>query len=557
MSAIKVKPVTKSISSGVKKTKTTFDSSDSGSSGDDHLVQPNRLNLAQQPSTSGTQFLPISKPPVFDCNAGLGHLSDSESSDDMQDVVSTDLNRPTVPLVNLNQNAMFVLNLQKAKEQLINAKSATSPKDSLCDVGQLLAIGETKHKTNISANLKKRRPTKVSPVNLAISGKTVDSDSDWEEVAEKKPKQLTEDVVITLKPTIKQRKDRVQLEMEVQLKRALNKRRKEVQLLMHKTHILCWIAHGNRINTILNHPTLMQLCLAFMPSKYTYPKDRTDIAYVEQITKWYASQMKLKHQRFHPGVSWPLPPLAISLALQIKSKAAICKKMYILMFVILLRAIGVQCRLVMNLVLIPIRPASTDLVAISEKSKKNSNNLDSTTEPCIETMLNKKTFFTKTNSIENTNMSKSQDATRHSNMTVTQDKQSATSSRATHSSKSSLASKSSTNAERKQVARASSSKVISDSASKTTSSSSVVKSAQSSLPRSANKSHSPKTAVATQISPHFAKSQRSSSSSALKQETQKPQSSKNTYRPAQLLRTLLQNHKPNTCHPETLKRNTL
>lgn len=394
--------------------------SDSGSSGDDYLVDPNQLDIGSkffQPGPSGIQSIP--KPiPVFDCNAGLGQLSDSDSSnneDGMQDVCS-ESNSASVKHVNLNQNTLFMLNLEKAKEHFSNLKHVSTENDSSCDVGRLLALGEANPllATTTSIKLtKKRQAPAISTKTRKNVDTAVESDSDWEEVAEKKVKTATEDVIITVKPTIKQKKDRAQLDMEAQLKRVLNRRRKEVQMLMHKTHILCWIGHGNFLNSVINHPTLMELCLSFMPSKHTYPKDRTDLAYIEQISKWYCSQMKLKNKRMHPDVSWKLPPLAISLALQIRTKSAICKKMYVLMFIILLRAIGVQCRLVMNLVVLPIRPTNSELLPVAAQVKKVIDDKSSEVKNGLDKL--KTSSGKKTKSINSKNVGHSSSARKDDN----------------------------------------------------------------------------------------------------------------------------------------------
>lgn len=160
------------------------------------------------------------------------------------------------------------------------------------------------------------------------------------------------------------------------MKRKFNKIRKDHQVCLHKTNLLCWIAHGNLLNQILNDPLLMAQCLSLMPSAMSYPTEKTNVTYFKQISTWYKGLITVKDQSQYPVIK-KRPPLATSLGLQIKSKTAICKRDYILIFIILLRALGIQCRLVMNLVNNPLRPNQSDLCSLSTKTaKKTSDSID-------------------------------------------------------------------------------------------------------------------------------------------------------------------------------------
>lgn len=192
---------------------------------------------------------------------------------------------------------------------------------------------------------------------------------------------------------------------EAKLRRQINQRKRELQLLMHKVHILCWIGHGNIVNATLNNFHLTKMCLAkFIPSPQCYPKERTDITYFEQISKWYKTQMALKDQRALPKLK-KLPPLSTSLALQIDRKQAICKRDFVLIFIILLRSIGIQCRMIINLPVVPIKPPQKDLCLAANdqtvehtkktksKTKSTSNDLDA--KPSTSATLKEKLIVTK------------------------------------------------------------------------------------------------------------------------------------------------------------------
>lgn len=331
--------------------KKKVNSKDSESSSDDYLIDSRTLDLKSKffdvagPSTASTSSVPN-----FDCNVGL-NLTDSDDDDEFE-AVNEPAVKPTA--VNLSRNVNFNEDLEKAKKYLENFRSNSTVKnDQNLDVTKLLAIGESTAANNIP------------PVKKRKTARAAESDSDWEDVIDATANESN--MIITVGPTIAPKVDRTQENIEASIKRKLNRQKKDAQAIMHKVHVLCWIGHGNYLNKCLNDIRLMQMCLSFMPSQDCYPKDRTNIDYFEQISKWYRSKMGLKSDKKNVTLK-KLPPLAVSLALQIQSKTAICKKDYVLIFIILLRAIGIQCRLVVNLVTVPIRPAQSELCSLSTKS---------------------------------------------------------------------------------------------------------------------------------------------------------------------------------------------
>lgn len=172
---------------------------------------------------------------------------------------------------------------------------------------------------------------------------------------------------------------RNKIDIETEIKRKLNKLKREHQVDLHKTNILCWIAHMNIVNQQLNDMNLMVEINKLIPGKQCYPKDKTDISYFEQISRWYKGLITLQDDDVYPKIR-NRPQLVQSLSLQIKHKAAICKRDFVFIFVVLARSIGLHCRVVLNLVTAPIRPLMSDLCRISEKKEaknKKENELSS------------------------------------------------------------------------------------------------------------------------------------------------------------------------------------
>lgn len=181
-------------------------------------------------------------------------------------------------------------------------------------------------------------------------------------------------VEITLNNCDQDRRKQVKkADIEAQMKRKFNRARKENQMILHKANLICWIAHGNFVNQRLNDTKLMESALKLLPKNdnHCYPKDKTDLDYFQQITKWFKSTVALKNKEMYCQLK-TRPPLMLSLALQMKFKAAICRRDFILIFIVLLRAIGIQCRMVQSLECAPLMPPKSELISVPTKKPEES-----------------------------------------------------------------------------------------------------------------------------------------------------------------------------------------
>lgn len=178
------------------------------------------------------------------------------------------------------------------------------------------------------------------------------------------------------------KKDAKPVDLEAQMKRKLNRRRKEYQVWLHKTNLMLWIAHGNSVNRKLNDTNLMASALKLLPKNdnHCYPKDETDLDYFKQVTKWFKSTIKLGNKSMYTKLK-QRPPVMMSLALQMQFKAAICRRDYVLIFTILLRAIGIQCRMVQSLVCAPIMPPKSELFSLAKKPEEKPKPSSSRSKP--------------------------------------------------------------------------------------------------------------------------------------------------------------------------------
>ncbi|XP_055539258.1 DNA repair protein complementing XP-C cells homolog [Wyeomyia smithii] len=358
---------------------------DSESSGDEHLVNPDQLDLSSDffkaaPSDAGPSKQAC---PSFDCNAGM-HLSDSSEGEgengklsvDRSAEAKRDTNRKLISNINKNSTSFvqfeglneFNRIVEQAKERASSFNFMQAATDNSTDIGVLLAMGE--HHPE-----EKRKKSK--------SNFERNSDSDWEEVLSRDGAQKQSDVQVTFNletsSVTQKKKQSADIDMEACIKRVINREKRENQIVLHKVNILMAIGHGNFVNAALNNTKLLALALTMIPSQKCYPKDRTNLAYFEQILKFYRQIVDLKDKRMYCRFK-KLPSLATSLRLQMLTKAAICKRDYILIFIILLRAIGVQCRLVMSLVVAPRKPPQSELFQPPKATAASSSGLKQNSE---------------------------------------------------------------------------------------------------------------------------------------------------------------------------------
>lgn len=199
---------------------------------------------------------------------------------------------------------------------------------------------------------------------------------------------------------------------EEELKRKLNQRIRSNQLSIHKVGLLCWLSHGFNLNRVVNDPEVLAAASKVL-SKSKLPKGRTDLNYLSSFTNWFASIFSPKVQRNESSVlnaNGERAKKATRKSKQLVSSdeeavemdkakilasgskessddaAAICSEQLIsrlkekcarsnlemvMLYVAVLRAIGLNCRLVISLFPPHLKPRKAQLFVLnSEKSNE-------------------------------------------------------------------------------------------------------------------------------------------------------------------------------------------
>ncbi|EFA05994.1 DNA repair protein complementing XP-C cells homolog [Tribolium castaneum] len=300
-------------------------------------------------------------------------LSDSESNEDSTPLEAA--TQPSTSKLNFSQLHNYTKKLEEAKRHIEEYNAKKQAKENELNIENLLAAGE--------ANLKSLSDENRAEIEAALHSSDFESCSDsekegWEDVTEQKeqkekgkgamPKEGLE-ITVEMPGAVKKKKG---VDLMAAIKRRINRVRKENQVLVHKVHLLCWIAHGNYINTKINSENVLSAALSLIPSQNCFPADRTDLNYLTQILNWFRNAVEIVEK---PVVTEK--PLDEVLAEQMSKKTAYSKKMLVLIFVAVLRSLGIQCRLLLSFQVEPLRPPNSELHSLSTKaptsSKKNAN----------------------------------------------------------------------------------------------------------------------------------------------------------------------------------------
>ena len=138
---------------------------------------------------------------------------------------------------------------------------------------------------------------------------------------------------------------------------------------MHKVHLLCYLAFGMNLNSILNNDLILASVLSLLPSKKIYPVNKVCLDYLGQMVKWYSKNIKL--DAIDNDLN--LDTLQDILLAEIVDRKTQSSYRCIFIFISLLRAIGIRCRLVISFQCISLKPSASQLFSLSNKPKTDPN----------------------------------------------------------------------------------------------------------------------------------------------------------------------------------------
>lgn len=347
-------------------------------------------SLLHDDNSSGDEFVPIKsteinkEPSKEPC---LLNLSESDSDNDDQDgsKIKTEISKQSdnesgdednICETNFDFTAILKpqepekLSESSVKSENVDRVQESSLYDDM-DVAKVLSVGEGVHLGNI--------------LN--------DPDNTVKEELKRDDNYTIPDMVeinVKLPNDMKCKKGQ---DMQSVLRRRMNAICKDTQVLIHKVHILSWIAYGNRLNSILNSPEVMGSALSLVPSEKAYPPKQCDLNYLENYIKWFSKRIKVSSK------TDPLCKItALSLVEQFSSCEAKTRYELIAMFISMLRSLGLSVRLVINLNVVSIKPSSEQLLGpVAEEDHMKPSTSKSKLETKQKTPLKSEYFIKNAN----------------------------------------------------------------------------------------------------------------------------------------------------------------
>ncbi|KAM8995166.1 DNA repair protein complementing XP-C cells [Ara ararauna] len=152
----------------------------------------------------------------------------------------------------------------------------------------------------------------------------------------------------------RERREKRKAEFEIYLRRMMKRFSKEVREDTHKVHLLCLLANGFYRNRICSQPELHAIGLSIIPTRFTkVPAGKVDLHYLSNLVIWFVGTFTVNEElSTEKGES-----LQATLERRFAIYAARDEEELVHIFVIILRALQLLCRLVLSLQPVPLKEA--------------------------------------------------------------------------------------------------------------------------------------------------------------------------------------------------------
>ncbi|XP_032640194.1 DNA repair protein complementing XP-C cells isoform X2 [Chelonoidis abingdonii] len=150
----------------------------------------------------------------------------------------------------------------------------------------------------------------------------------------------------------RQRREKRKAEFETYLRRMMKRFNKEVHEDTHKVHLLCLLANVFHRNRVCNQPDLQAIGLSVIPTHFTkVPAGRIDVLYLSKLVKWFFATFTINTELSIDDRE----NLQSTLERRFAIYAARDDEELVHIFLLILRALQLLCRLVLSLRPIPLK----------------------------------------------------------------------------------------------------------------------------------------------------------------------------------------------------------
>ncbi|KFP86605.1 DNA repair protein complementing XP-C cells, partial [Acanthisitta chloris] len=150
----------------------------------------------------------------------------------------------------------------------------------------------------------------------------------------------------------RERREKRKAEFDMYLRRMMKRFSKEVHEDTHKVHLLCLLANGFYRNRICSQPDLLAIGLSIIPTHFTeVPAGQVDLVYLSNLVKWFVGTFTVNNELSTEKGE----PLQSTLERHFAIYAARDDEELVHIFLIILRALQLLCRLVLSFQPIPLK----------------------------------------------------------------------------------------------------------------------------------------------------------------------------------------------------------
>uniref|UniRef100_A0A8D0G3A7 p125 n=2 Tax=Strigidae TaxID=30459 RepID=A0A8D0G3A7_STROC len=157
----------------------------------------------------------------------------------------------------------------------------------------------------------------------------------------------------------RERREKRKAEFEMYLRRMMKRFSKEVREDTHKVHLLCLLANGFYRNRICSQPDLHAIGLSIIPTHFTkVSADQVDLLYLSNLVKWFVGTFTVNDELSTEKGE----PLQATLERRFAIYAGRDDEELVHIFLIILRALQLLCRLVLSFQPVPLKETKAKVV---------------------------------------------------------------------------------------------------------------------------------------------------------------------------------------------------
>ncbi|KAM6343926.1 DNA repair protein complementing XP-C cells isoform 2-T2 [Alca torda] len=162
----------------------------------------------------------------------------------------------------------------------------------------------------------------------------------------------------------RERREKRKAEFEMYLRRMMKRFSKDVRENTHKVHLLCLLANGFYRNRICSQPDLHAIGLSIIPTCFTkVPAGQVDLPYLSNLVKWFVGTFTINDELSTEKGE----PLQSTLERRFAIYAACDDEELVHIFLIILRALQLLCRLVLSFQPIPLKETRAKVKSSSKR----------------------------------------------------------------------------------------------------------------------------------------------------------------------------------------------